>query len=228
MTIYGQYCPISRALELLGERWTLLIIRELMMGSSRFNELQRGLSKMSPSLLTKRLKELEQAEVIYKKKINGQRGYEYFLTTSGKALESTVMSLAKWSVDWIAQRFSDDELDIELLMQSIAQQLAASPPTSSLTVLKFYFSDVTELKDWWIMINSQDVDLCTKDPGHEPDVYITTTSRSLVDIWMLNVSWKEAIKTDVVKLNGSPSLCKQIPDWVGSSSAMQQLTADVR
>lgn len=223
MSIYGQYCPISRAMDLLGERWTLLVIRELLMGSSRFNELQRGLSKMSPSLLTKRLRELEDANVIFKKKINGQKGYEYFLTSSGKALESIVMALGQWGLDWMEQQFSEDELDLEYLMQNIARQLEATSPSNSQTVLKFYFSDATEFKDWWLVMDSNKIDLCTKDPGNEPDAYITTTSRCMIDIWMLNHSWKHALTQGDIKLSGTPSVCKQLPDWIGSSNITRQL-----
>lgn len=223
MTIYGQYCPISRAADLLGERWTLLVVRELLLGSTRFNELQRGLSKMSPSLLTKRLKELEDAGVLYKKKINGQKGYEYFLTSSGQALEPIVMSLAKWGLDWMEQQFSDDELDLEYLMQNIARQLETKSPVTSQTVLKFFFTDASDYKNWWLLVGDQKVDICTKDPGNEPDAYITTTARCMIDVWMLNKSWRQATREGELKVSGTPSLCNQLPDWIGYSALTAQL-----
>ena len=217
MSIYGQFCPIARTTELLGERWTLLIIRELLMGSSRFNELQRGLSKISPSLLSKRLQELEANNIIYKKKVDGQKGSAYYLTQSGLALEPLVMELAQWGMNWIEGQLSDDELDLELLMFDINRNLHRDKFPDTLTTLKFFFKDADKFKDWWILVTPQNTDLCTKDPGKEPDVYITTCRRNLTEVWMGQQSWQHAIRQDKIKVLGESSLVKQIPDWLGSS-----------
>lgn len=217
MSIYGQFCPIARTAEVLGERWTLLIIRELLMGSSRFNELQRGMSKISPSLLSKRLQELEAANIIYRKKIDGQKGYAYFLTQSGLALEPLVMELAKWGMNWVEEQLSDDELDLELLMFDINRNLHKDKFPDTLTTLKFFFKDVDKLKDWWILVTPQDTDLCTKDPGKEPDVYITTCRRSLTEVWMGQQSWQNAIRQKEINIMGETGLARQIPAWLGTS-----------
>ena len=95
---YGQFCPIAKAMEILGERWSLLIVRELLMGARRFNELQRGLSLISPTILTKRLTDLADAGVIIRKKMHGQRGHEYFLTQMGQELMPVIMQVGEWGM----------------------------------------------------------------------------------------------------------------------------------
>ena len=109
---YGQFCPIAKALEILGERWTLLIVRELLMGSSRFNEMQRGLNLISPTILTKRLNELCNAGIVIRKKIPGQRGYEYFLTEMGRELLPVVTSIGEWGMRWARGKMDDSDLDL--------------------------------------------------------------------------------------------------------------------
>ena len=113
---YGQFCPVSKAAEVLGEKWTLLIVRELLMGGSRFNTLQRGLSSISPTMLTKRLHELVEHGLVMKKKIPGQKGYEYFLTESGKELYPVLEQLGIWGMRWAREGMPDSDLDVELLM----------------------------------------------------------------------------------------------------------------
>ncbi|MDA0990684.1 MAG: helix-turn-helix domain-containing protein [Verrucomicrobia bacterium] len=113
---YGQFCPIAKACELIGERWTLLIIRELLCGSTRFSELQRGLSQISPSLLTKRLNQLVDDELLIRKQSVDRKKVEYFLTPSGKELAPIIMGLGDWGHRWARSRMEEDELDIELLM----------------------------------------------------------------------------------------------------------------
>ena len=113
---YGQFCPIAKATELLGEKWTLLIIRELLMGSSRFNELQRGLSMISPALLTKRLQSLEQTGLLIKKKISGQRGYEYFASEPTEQLLPILLDLGDWGMRWAKDNLTDEDYDVDFLM----------------------------------------------------------------------------------------------------------------
>ena len=163
MIDYGQFCPVAKATELIGERWTLLILRELVLGTSRFSEFQRALSRISPSLLTKRLKDLEQAGIIIKKPQHGRRGYEYYLTAAGKQLAPIIEHLATWGMRWARGQLSEDELDVEFLMWEVQRRLDTDALPDGETVLCFIFEELTRFKSWWIVINGSNVDLCTEN-----------------------------------------------------------------
>jgi len=218
MPAYGQFCPISKAAEVLCERWTLLLIREMLMGSKRFNEMQRGLAKMSPSLLTKRLKELEEANLLHRTKISGQKGYEYHLSSAGRELAPLVMEMAKWGLKWVSDNIPEDDLDIELLMWDIQRNIKTHKLPQSNIVLKFHFVDGLSLSDWWVIIENKEVDLCTDNPGKEIDLYINADARSLTQIWMGELSWKNAEKEKKVSLLGDSLLKREIAQWLGSSN----------
>jgi DNA-binding HxlR family transcriptional regulator len=119
MVDYGQFCPVAKATELIGERWTILIIRELVLGTHRFSDFQRALSRISPSLLAKRLKDLEKAGIIIRKAQQGRRGYQYFLTPAGRQLAPVIEHLATWGMRWARGQLTDKELDVEFLMWEI-------------------------------------------------------------------------------------------------------------
>lgn len=218
MSIYGQFCPISKAAEVLGERWTLLLVRELLLGSKRFNELQRGLTKMSPSLLTKRLKELEEANLLARIKISGQKGYEYHLTSSGRELFPLIIEMAKWGMKWVQDNIAEDELDIELLMLDIQRSLKIDKLPGKKVIVKFHITDTTELSDWWVIVDNKNVDLCTDSPGDDADLYITGDAQSLIQTWMGDMDWRQAQKSNKVKVMGSEFLKKEMQNWLGASS----------
>ena len=145
MVDYGQFCPVAKATELIGERWTLLIIRELVLGTHRFSDFQRALSRISPSLLTKRLKDLEKAGIIIRKTQQGRRGYQYFLTPAGRQLAPVIEHLATWGMRWARSQLTDDELDIEFLMWEIQRRLDSEALPDGETVLCFIFEELTLL-----------------------------------------------------------------------------------
>jgi len=120
---YGQFCPVAKATELIGEKWTLLILRELLLGTTRFNDFQRAMSRMSPTLLAKRLRSLEDSGIIIRKKLSGQKGHEYRLTAAGKELSPLVEILAVWGMRWARGQLTDDELDVEFLMREVQRRL---------------------------------------------------------------------------------------------------------
>lgn len=226
MSLYGQFCPISKAVEVLGERWTLMILREMLVGSTRFNQLQRGLARLSPSLLTKRLKELEAHGLVRRIPIAGQRGYEYHLTESGKALGPMVLELGKWSLDWITSTIEDDELDLEFLMLEIERNIRRDLLPPGQTVVKFFFDDARHHNHWWFILQPHNCDLCTVDPGHEPQIYITTNVRTLTEIWMSQKTWQQAIKDDHLKVIAPKHYLKDFHKWFGESSLKAMLSAE--
>jgi len=217
MSVYGQFCPVSRAAEMLGERWTLLIVRELLQGSTRFSELQRGMPKISPSLLTKRLQELENARILYRRQTPGQKGFEYQLTPAGQSLHPLVMELARWGINWIEGQLSEDELDIELLMFDIHRSLDPARFPDGTITLKFHFRDAEKFRDWWILASRKSIDLCTKDPGNEPHAYLSTSIRALTELWTGQVRWNQAMRSDTINVVGSRAIVRQIPAWLGTS-----------
>ena len=139
---YGQFCPVAKALEVLGERWTILIVRELLMGGSRFNELQRGLNQISPTMLTRRLNELSDAGIVIRKKIPGQRGYEYFLTEMGNELLPVVESIGNWGMRWARGKMDDTDLDLELLMLYLKRSIRPDKLPGNETIIRFKFTDI--------------------------------------------------------------------------------------
>ena len=215
MVDYGQFCPVAKATELIGERWTILIIRELVLGTHRFSDFQRALSRISPSLLTKRLNALEEAGIIIKKAQHGRRGYEYFLTPAGRQLSPIIEHLATWGMRWARGQLTDSELDIEFLMWEIQRRLDTGALPDGETVLCFIFEELTQFKSWWIVVQDNDVDLCTKNPGKDVDLYISSTVRSMVEIWEGELDLSTAQRKNLLKTNGNRKLVKTLPDWFG-------------
>jgi DNA-binding HxlR family transcriptional regulator len=189
---YGQFCPVSKAAEILGEKWTLLIVRELLLGSTRFNQIQRGMSKMSPTVLNKRLATLQEHGLIVRKRIPEQRGYEYQLTECGRELLPLVLQMAEWGMRWARSTMRDEEMDVELLMSDVQHRIDPAKFPGGQTVLKFKFTDLKKYANWWIKIIDGVVDLCVDNPGYEVDVYFTTDLRTMTEVWMGDVSLQKA------------------------------------
>lgn len=214
---YGQFCPIAKASEIIGEKWTLLIIRELLMGGCRFNELQRGLSHLSPTLLSKRLQSLDEHGLLIKKRINGQRGYEYYPTEACQQLLPIIKSLGDWGMSWARNNLTEKDYDVELLMLYLKRSIVVDKLPGNETIIKFHFTDVSEYPNWWLVANNEEVDLCVKDPGKEVDVYFTTTVKTMVDIWMGDSSYKLAIKQQELLIVGYKALTNNVSSWMNNS-----------
>jgi len=219
MPSYGQFCPVAKAMEVLDERWTLLIIRELLLGSTRFNELRRGVPKMSPALLSKRLRALERAGVVRKTEEGGRSSYA--LTDSGLELRPIVDALGAWGVRWIPQ-IGQADLDPHLLMWDVRRTVPVQSWPRARTTLAFAFDDVAP-KDryWWLVVNGDEVDSCDDDPGYEVAVTVATSLRTFTEIWRGDLSWAAALRSGAVTLDGPAPLRRQVPDWIGSSLLSQ-------
>lgn len=214
---YGQFCPIAKALEVLGERWTILIVRELLVGATRFNELQRGLNLISPTILTKRLNDLADAGVIIRKKIPGQRGHEYFLTEMGQDLMPVIKSIGVWGMRWARGNMDNSDLDIELLMLYLQRSVQADKLPGRETVIRFKFNDIDNYSDWWLIVADHKVDVCTRDPGKDVDIYFTTNIRTMIQVWMGDISYKSAISGGSLKLVGPSALTRDVKSWLQPS-----------
>jgi DNA-binding HxlR family transcriptional regulator len=223
LTDYGQFCPVARASELLGERWVLLILRELLLGTHRYSVFQRGVSRISPSLLSKRLKQLEQAGIIVRKARPGGKSYDYLLTPAGKELAAIIEHLATWGMRWARGQLNEDELDVEFLMWDIQRRLQTDMLPDGETIFCFIFDDLVKFKNWWLVVRDGEVDLCTESPGKDVDLYISTTLINLVQVWEGDIDIKLAQRKKLLKTHGSTQLARTMSDWLGIC-----LYADVR
>ena len=214
---YGQFCPIAKASEIIGEKWTILIIRELLMGATRFNELQRGLSLISPTILTKRLNFLVEDGLVIKKKIPAQLGYEYFPTQSCKELLPVIKLLGDWGMRWARNNMNDDDYDPELLMLYLQRSVQLDKLIGNETVIRFKFTDISDMSDWWLIARNNEVDVCVKDPGKDVDVYLTCAIKTMIDLWMGDASYRQAVKNGDLKVVGPSVMTRDIFSWLNRS-----------
>lgn len=214
---YGQFCPIAKATEILGEKWTFLIVRELLMGATRFNELQRGLGLISPSLLTSRLKFLEEQGMLAKRKIAGQKGYEYFPTHACEALMPVLVGLGEWGLIWASQNILDEDFDVEFLMYYLERSIDTEQLIGKETTIQFSFRDLERQQNFWLLVHGANVQLCVKDPVREVDVFFTTSVRTMAEVWMGDRSYAEAIKTGDMDVQGPTTLTRNITKWLKPS-----------
>ncbi len=215
MSQYGQFCPIAKTTELLGERWTLLIIRELMLGTHRYSDFQRALSRISPTLLTKRLKQLEEAGILIRKARAGRKGFVYFLTPAGKELSPVIEHMAVWGMRWARGQLSDDELDVEFLMWDIQRRIDTGMLPDGGTVICFIFDDLEQYRNWWLLVGDGEIDVCTENPGKEVDLYISSRLRTLVEIWEGDIDIRAAKRRGLLRTQGNRRLARTITDWMG-------------
>jgi DNA-binding HxlR family transcriptional regulator len=214
---YGQFCPIAKATEILGERWTFLIIRELLMGGRRFKELQRGLGGISPALLTARLKSFEAEGLIIRRRINGQRGFEYCPTPACEELKPVIVALGEWGLCWARHTLTADELDVDFLMFYLERSVDPNQLPGSETVIQFKFLDLADQRDWWLLVRDGHVDICVTSPGRDVDVFFTTNVRTMHDVWMGDRTYRDAILAGDLIVEGELSLTRRISSWLAPS-----------
>ena len=214
---YGQFCPIAKATEILGEKWTILIVRELLMGARRFSDLQRGLTLISPTLLSKRLDALTQNGLVMKRRIAGQKGHEYTPTRSCHELLPILVSLGEWGMRWAQSNVTGDDYDVELLMLYLQRSIKPDALPGGETAIRFRFTDVREYPDWCLLVQDARVDICVNDPGREIDVYFTTTVKVMADVWMGKVSYRKAIAEKSLTLVGQKALINDVSAWMSDS-----------
>lgn len=211
---YGQFCPIAKAAEVLGDKWTLLIVRELLMGATRYSELERGLNAISPTMLSKRLNEMVTTGIAVKKRIPGQRGFEYFLTDCGRELFPIVEQLGIWGMRWARQGMPVEDLDLELLMLYLERSVDPDKLIGRETVIRFQFTDLTQFSHWWLVVQGDAVDTCIQDPGKEVDIYFTTDLRTMIAAWMGDCSYRDAIAHKRLVVVGPADLTRNISNWL--------------
>jgi DNA-binding HxlR family transcriptional regulator len=210
---YGQFCPLALAAEIVGERWTPLVLRELMVGARRFNDIQRGVPRMSPSLLSRRLKTLERAGIVERRQSGGRT--EYVPTDAGQELMPTIESLAHWGKRWLPATLSADNADPDLIMWDMHRRLALDRMPETRTVIRFEFADQPKAKRMrWIVGDVRGVELCITDPGFDIDLFVATDSRTVTSVWYGDIPLKRAISDGSIELHGPRHLCDAFPSWL--------------
>lgn len=200
---YGQYCPITRAMEVLGERWTVMIVRDLLCGATRFNEIARGNPGLSRTLLSKRLRQLRAAGVV------DHVGDRYLLTPAGEDLRPVLMGLGEWGAKW---QFGDpraDELDPELLMWWVHTRLDYSVLPDRRLVFEFRFSDQPDR--FWIVRDSEGPSICLHDPGFGVDAVVRSDLSTMLQIWYGRVELRSALRSGKVEFEGVPAIVRRLP-----------------
>ncbi|MFJ9119613.1 winged helix-turn-helix transcriptional regulator [Streptomyces sp. NPDC102394] len=208
---YGQFCPVAKAMELLDERWTLLVVREMVSGSRHFNELRRGVPRMSPTLLSKRLHQLVRAGIA-EKRVEG-KDVSYVLTPAGEELRPVVETLGAWGTRWIGE-LGEEDLDPKLLLWDMHRRIDHEAVPEGRTVVRFEFPDVpARARHWWLVITSGDADVCDDDPGFAVAVTFTANLRSLVRVWRGDLDWSDALRAGSVRVDGPEALRRAAPGW---------------
>jgi DNA-binding HxlR family transcriptional regulator len=207
---------MAKAAEILCERWSLVVIRELTAGSRHFNDLRRGVPLMSPTLLSRRLKQLEAAGIIAR--VQDERGIGYELTGAGAELGPLVELMAKWGSKWVRRRLSHDDLDAGLLMWDIRRTVDASRFPDQRIVVQFQFADAPAGKRvWWLVSHDGVIDLCLEDPGFDVDVVVEAPLHVMTAIWMRDITFRVAVHSFGLTVTGERSLCRSLPEWLGAS-----------
>lgn len=212
MQSYGQFCPVAKAAEILGERWTPLIIRELLCHPQSFNELRNGLPLISPTLLSNRLKTLEHRGVIRRECL--EKGVAYCVTDAGEELRTVITEMGVWGQRWARSNLAREDLDPTLLMWDIHRRLDIKHLPAGRTVIRFEFDDCPPAtRFWWLVVENGEVDVCLKDPGYDIDLLIHSPLNAMTGVWMGDRSLHEELKSHTIRLAGDTALKESLPDW---------------
>jgi DNA-binding HxlR family transcriptional regulator len=222
MSAYGQFCPVAKAAEIVAERWTPLVLRELLCGSRRFADLHRGMPLMSRALLVQRLQQLEHAGIVRSTPKTRGRGREYALTPAGEELRPVIEQLGEWGQRWARSQLRREDLDPGLLMWDIHRRLNLDRLPERRVVVRFDFRGVPRASrcptTWWLILQRPEVDLCLKDPGFEEDLAVNADVAALTRVWMGDVRLADAMRQGLISLDGLPMYRRAFPTWLALSS----------
>ncbi len=216
MKSYGQFCPLAQAAQILCERWTILIIREFIAGSDKFTDLQKGVPLMSPTLLSTRLKQLQEAGIIRKSSIQGEKNYQ--LTEAGKELKPIVEMMGAWGHRWAKSNLDKTDLSASLLMWDMRRTVNASAFPKHKVVVQFHYPDAPPgAQNWWLISEHGEVDLCLNDLGVDVDVYIESSLADMTAVWICDDEFNQSVKAGKIKAMGDPKLVKNLQNWIQNS-----------
>lgn len=215
---YGQFCPVAKAAEIFCERWNALLLRELGTGAYRFSELQRGVPLMSPSMLSRRLKELEREGIVQRREAAGG-GATYHLTPAGREFVPVVEALGVWGQRWSRRQLTEDEIDYRLLLWDMERTVAPAAFGDARTVVQFEFTDLPPPKRLWWFVNQPGVgtELCLNEPGFEVDLYLAATVADMIHVWRGDVPLRRALADERLTAHGPRQLVSRLGDWLNLS-----------
>lgn len=213
MQKYRQYCPVARATEILGERWTPLIVRELILGSRRFNEIERGLPGISRSLLATRLRHLEDTGIVERLPGAHSKVVEYHLSDAGRDLKKVIEALGAWGVLWAFGDPHPDELDAGLLVWRIHQRINRGLLPERRTVVEFAFTG-PRAKRVWLVLEPSEVSVCVTPPGFDSDVTVHSDLALFYRVWLGQIGFDAALRCGSLTVEGHPALVRQLPRWL--------------
>ncbi len=222
MKSYGQFCPVAKAAELFCERWTPLIVRDLAFGATRFSELQRGVPLMSPTLLSRRLKQLVSEGVVERRRSETGKSWTYHLTPAGLEFAPLVETLGVWGQRWSRRQLAEGEIDLGLLLWTLERSVKANAFGKERAVIHLQFSDQPASKDrWWFVNHRHECELCLEDPGYDVDLYLTCSLPDMIYLVRGDLTLATALSTDRLDVVGSSSARKKLSDWLNLSPLTQ-------
>ncbi len=224
MNRYGQYCPVAMATEILGDRWTLLIVRDLLSGVRHFNDLERGLPGISRGLLSERLKRLQMAGVVRKFSHGKGRKTEYRLTQAGQELREVVGALTVWGARWAFGDPTEEQLDPILLLWWMRGRVHQDRLPQDRVVIQFDFQHKKK-ETYWLVLTPEDVSVCLTYPGFETDVLVTTRLGILFQVWLGRLSLQGAVEDHGLRIDALPALARDFPNWFAWSLAAPAVRA---
>ncbi len=213
----GSLCPSIKAADIIGDKWILLILREMFLGATRYNDFQRALPRISPTILSKRLKQLEANGLIIKKTTAGQKTSEYRLTKCGRELAPLTDQMAKWGLRWARRRLSEEDFEVGGFMWDFHRTLKIDELPDGEVVFCINFPELAANKTWWVVVNGKVVDLCTDDPGKDVDLFITGSLPALAEVWMGDETFSNANQSGAIVLTGASHLTKTASHWFPKS-----------
>ncbi len=211
MATNGGFCPIAKALEIVGERWTLLIIREMLTGSHHFNEIERGLPGISRSLMAQRLRALQRAGLVEKRQQDAVHS-AYYLTQAGQELYTTVMELGRWGHRWANHDIQEEDTDPVMLMWDMRRRIHIDRLPDKRVVAEFDFRGAHR-RTIWLVLERPEPSVCLTPPGFDPDLLVTADTLSLHRVWMGRLTFGEALARRLVQVDGPPALVSAFPNW---------------
>jgi DNA-binding HxlR family transcriptional regulator len=212
MKTYGEYCPIAMGAELIGDRWTPLVLRELICGSTRFSEIHRGVPRMSRTLLAQRLKQLERQEIIEKRP-----GPTYHLTPAGEHLEAVVWGLGEWATQWLIGDPAKEHLDGAHLLWRVRQRIVEAALPERRVVLEFNFPQASKGRRLWLLLDRDGSSVCERDEGFTVDLLVEADITEFLRVWAGRSTWHDAQAAGRITLHGPRDLVGAFPSWFALS-----------
>jgi DNA-binding HxlR family transcriptional regulator len=227
MSTYGQFCPVALGAEIFAERWTPLILRELLAGGRRFGDIHRGVPRISRNLLTQRLTSLERSGIIERRPLEKRRGHEYRLTDAGRELGTVIDALGIWGYRWASKDLTDEHLDPDFLMWALRRNVRVDALPAERLVVSFRFRGYHD-RQFWLVLDRPNVDLCLIDPGFDVDVTVVADVQALAQVCLGHFSLVQAVKSGSIELGGSSRRRRSVYEWLGVTRfvALSRATSD--